>query len=73
MPPSDSRAPDGQPAGRPAPQGTPGTTIVACSPGALDLADQPDEYTGVDDMVDAATVMGPGLVDLPGAWDEGGG
>jgi succinyl-diaminopimelate desuccinylase len=40
---------------------------VACGPGILDLAHQPDEYVGVDDMVDAATVMGLALADLLGA------
>ena len=32
---------------------------VAYGPGILDLAHQPDEYVGVDDMLDAATVMAP--------------
>ena len=40
---------------------------VAYGPGILDLAHQPDEYVGVDDMVDAATVMGLALADLLGA------
>jgi succinyl-diaminopimelate desuccinylase len=39
---------------------------VAYGPGILDLAHQPDEYVLVDDMVDAATVMGLALVDLLG-------
>ena len=40
---------------------------VAYGPGILDLAHQPDEYVGVEDMLDAATVMGPALADLLGA------
>jgi succinyl-diaminopimelate desuccinylase len=32
----------------------------------LDLAHQPDEYVGVDDMVDSATVMALALDDLLG-------
>jgi succinyl-diaminopimelate desuccinylase len=40
---------------------------VAYGPGILDLAHQPDEYVAVDDMLDAATVMGLALVDLLGA------
>ncbi len=39
---------------------------VAYGPGILDLAHQPDEYVGVDDMVDAATVMALALADLLG-------
>jgi succinyl-diaminopimelate desuccinylase len=37
---------------------------IAYGPGILDLAHQPDEYVGVDDMLDAATVMGLALADL---------
>ena len=40
---------------------------VAYGPGILDLAHQPDEYVGVDDMLDAAEVMGLALADLLGA------
>jgi succinyl-diaminopimelate desuccinylase len=40
---------------------------VAYGPGILDLAHQPDEYVAVDDMLDAATVMGLALADLLGA------
>ena len=40
---------------------------VAYGPGILDLAHQPDEYVGVDDMIDAATVMALTLADLLGA------
>ncbi len=39
---------------------------VAYGPGILDLAHQPDEYVAVDDMLDAATVMGLALADLLG-------
>jgi succinyl-diaminopimelate desuccinylase len=39
---------------------------VAYGPGILDLAHQPDEYVGVDDMLDAATVMGLALAELLG-------
>lgn len=39
---------------------------VAYGPGILDLAHQPDEYVGVDDMLDAAFVMGLALADLLG-------
>jgi succinyl-diaminopimelate desuccinylase len=44
---------------------------VAYGPGILDLAHQPDEYVGVDDMIDAATVMGLALADLLGAGSGG--
>ncbi len=37
---------------------------VAYGPGILDLAHQPDEYVAVEDMLDAATVMGLALADL---------
>jgi succinyl-diaminopimelate desuccinylase len=37
---------------------------IAYDPGMLDLAHQPDEYVAVDDMLDAATVMGLALADL---------
>lgn len=37
---------------------------IAYGPGILDLAHQPDEYVGVDDMLDAALVMGLALGDL---------
>ncbi len=40
---------------------------VAYGPGILDLAHQPDEYVGVNDMLDAALVMGLALVELLGA------
>jgi succinyl-diaminopimelate desuccinylase len=37
---------------------------IAYGPGLLELAHKPDEYIGVDDMTDAATVMGHTLIDL---------
>jgi succinyl-diaminopimelate desuccinylase len=37
---------------------------IAYGPGILDLAHQPDEYVGIDDMVDAAKVMALTLCDL---------
>ena len=39
---------------------------IAYGPGILDLAHQPDEYVGVDDMVDSAKVMALTLLDLLG-------
>ncbi len=37
---------------------------VAYGPGILDLAHQPDEYVGIDDMVQSAKVMAAAAVDL---------
>ena len=37
---------------------------IAYGPGILDLAHKPDEYIGVDDMVDSACVMGRSLLEL---------
>lgn len=37
---------------------------IAYGPGILDLAHKPDEYIGVDDMVDSAKVMGRSLIEL---------
>ena len=37
---------------------------MAYGPGILDLAHQPDEYVGVDDMLDAAAVMALALSGL---------
>jgi succinyl-diaminopimelate desuccinylase len=37
---------------------------IAYGPGILDLAHQPDEYVGVDDMIDAARVMALALKQL---------
>ena len=39
---------------------------IAYGPGILDLAHQPDEWVGVDDMLDSAKVMALALVDLLG-------
>jgi succinyl-diaminopimelate desuccinylase len=39
---------------------------IAYGPGILDLAHQPDEYVGVDDMLDAAKVMALTLDSLLG-------
>jgi succinyl-diaminopimelate desuccinylase len=40
---------------------------IAYGPGILDLAHQPDEYVGVDDMIDSAKVMALTLEELLGA------
>jgi len=37
---------------------------IAYGPGILDLAHQPDEYVGIDDMIDSAKVMALTLKDL---------
>jgi len=37
---------------------------IAYGPGILDLAHQPDEYVGIDDMVDSAKVMALSLLQL---------
>ncbi len=37
---------------------------IAYGPGLLELAHKPDEYVGVDDMLDSAKVMGHCLMDL---------
>ncbi|MGR3373576.1 acetylornithine deacetylase/succinyl-diaminopimelate desuccinylase family protein [Pseudooceanicola nanhaiensis] len=42
---------------------------IAYGPGILDLAHKPDEYVGVDDMVDSAKVMGLSLLTLLGPRD----
>jgi succinyl-diaminopimelate desuccinylase len=39
---------------------------IAYGPGILDLAHKPDEYVGVEDMVQSAQVMGCALHDLLG-------
>lgn len=39
---------------------------IAYGPGILNLAHQPDEYVGIDDMVDAAKVMALTLMELLG-------
>lgn len=40
---------------------------IAYGPGILDLAHQPDEYVGIQDMIDSAMVMGRSLVTLLGS------
>ena len=37
---------------------------VAYGPGILDLAHQPDEYVGIDDMLDSAKIMASALCEL---------
>jgi len=37
---------------------------IAYGPGILDLAHQPDEYVGIQDMVDAAKVMARSLTSI---------
>lgn len=37
---------------------------IAYGPGILDLAHKPDEYVGVEDMIDSAKVMGRTLIEL---------
>jgi succinyl-diaminopimelate desuccinylase len=37
---------------------------IAYGPGILDLAHKPDEYIGIDDMIDSAKVMGAALETL---------
>lgn len=37
---------------------------IAYGPGVLDLAHQPDEWVGIDDMLDSAKVMGHALTNL---------
>ena len=37
---------------------------IAYGPGILDLAHQPDEYVGIQDMMDSAKVMGSTLASL---------
>ena len=37
---------------------------IAYGPGILDLAHQPDEYVGIDDMVNSAKVMAEAALNL---------
>ncbi|QDY71742.1 acetylornithine deacetylase/succinyl-diaminopimelate desuccinylase family protein (plasmid) [Qingshengfaniella alkalisoli] len=37
---------------------------IAYGPGLLEMAHKPDEFVGVDDMIDSAKVMGQSLIDL---------
>ena len=39
---------------------------VAYGPGILDLAHQPDEYCGIDDLVNATKVIALALLELTG-------
>lgn len=43
---------------------------IAYGPGILDLAHKPDEYVGVEDMLDSAKVMGRSLIALLAKPDE---
>lgn len=43
---------------------------IAYGPGILDLAHKPDEYIGVEDMIDSAKVMGRTLIQLLSDRDE---
>ncbi|UCH75251.1 MAG: acetylornithine deacetylase/succinyl-diaminopimelate desuccinylase family protein [Rhodospirillales bacterium] len=45
---------------------------VAYGPGILDLAHQPDEYVGIDDMIAAAQVMAAAMIDLLDGTGDGG-
>jgi succinyl-diaminopimelate desuccinylase len=40
---------------------------IAYGPGILDLAHQPDEYVGIDDMIESANVMALALMELTGS------
>ena len=40
------------------------TDCVAYGPGILDLAHQPDEWCGVDDIINATKVIALALLDL---------
>ena len=44
---------------------------VAYGPGILELAHQPDEWVGIDDMVASAKVMAAAALTLTGTWPEG--
>ena len=43
---------------------------IAYGPGILDLAHQPDEWVGIDDMLDSAKVMGHALMELLSPQDR---
>ncbi len=45
---------------------------VAYGPGILELAHQPDEWVGIDDMVASAKVMAAAALTLTGTWPDGG-
>ena len=40
---------------------------IAYGPGILDLAHQPDEYVGIQELVDSAKIMALAALDLTGA------
>ena len=42
------------------------SNCIAYGPGILDLAHQPDEWVGIDDMLESACVMGRALISLLG-------
>jgi succinyl-diaminopimelate desuccinylase len=42
---------------------------IAYGPGVLEMAHKPDEWVGIDDMVDSAKVMGRSLIELLGPRD----
>lgn len=42
---------------------------IAYGPGVLEMAHKPDEWVGIDDMVDAAKVMGRSLIELLAGHD----
>jgi len=44
---------------------------VAYGPGILELAHQPDEWVGIDDMVASAKVMAAAALTLTGTWPDG--
>ena len=44
---------------------------IAYGPGILDLAHQPDEWVGIEDMADSAKVMALALADLLAPVDNG--
>jgi succinyl-diaminopimelate desuccinylase len=46
------------------------SNCIAYGPGILDLAHKPDEYVGVDDMLDSAKVMGRTLIELLASPEE---
>lgn len=47
------------------------SNCIAYGPGVLDLAHQPDEWVGVDDMIDSAKVMAFSLARLLGGQGDG--
>ena len=43
---------------------------IAYGPGILDLAHQPDEFVGIDDLVQSAQVMALAVLDLQGVLPQ---